>query len=278
MLALAGAILEVAIFPRVYGYPKQLLYAAAFFLAQRYVTRPTTARQVALASWVVVAFLIRHDHGIYLAASGLLTVALVPASGGIRERARRAATFLGSVALLTSPYLLYVQAYAGLWDYLQPGFEFRSAELARQDYVWPNPFGPQPFKDALLYEYWACTAVALLLLIVYRRRDDVQTMIARVAPIIAAAAVVDSTLVRKPLEARLPDRDRAVRDPRRVAGRMRLAFAAPLGMAASGVPRWPSSSRSRSLASAIRWSSSIAPAFRQLPCDGHAWSTRSPST
>src|SRR5688572_8911418 len=65
-LGLLAAVLEIAIVPRAYGYPKLLLYAAAFFLVQRYVTRPTRGRLLALAATVVTAFLFRHDHGIYL--------------------------------------------------------------------------------------------------------------------------------------------------------------------------------------------------------------------
>ena len=53
VLALLAAVLEVAIVPRTYGYPKLLVYAAGFFLLQRYVTRPTTGRLFAVAAAIV---------------------------------------------------------------------------------------------------------------------------------------------------------------------------------------------------------------------------------
>ena len=77
VLALLAVILEVAIVTRTYGYPKVLAYAAAFLILQRYVTRPTIGRLLALAAAIVVAFLFRHDHGLYLGIGGALAAWLV---------------------------------------------------------------------------------------------------------------------------------------------------------------------------------------------------------
>ena len=205
VLALIAALLEIAIAPRTYGYPKILLYAGAFFLLQRYVTRPTTGRLFALAAAIVVAFLFRHDHGIYLGIGGVLAAWLAAGPEHGRGGARRAATLLGMIALLTAPYLLYVQVFGGVWSYLQKGLEFRAAEMARQEYVWPPLFGDRPQQAALFYEYWALPIVAALLLLAYRHRDDARRVVARVAPIIAVALLVNFTFLRSPLGERLQD-------------------------------------------------------------------------
>lgn len=205
VLALVAAVIEIAIVPRPYGYPKLLLYAAGFFLLQRYVTHPTTGRLFAFAAATVVAFLFRHDHGIYLGIGGVLAAWLAAGPEHRSGGARRAATFVGIIALLTAPYLLYVQAYDGVWSYLQKGLEFRAAELSRQEYVWPALFGEQPHYAALLYEYWVLPIAASSLLLVYRRRDDARSIVARVAPIIAVALLVNATFLRNPLNVRLQD-------------------------------------------------------------------------
>jgi hypothetical protein len=205
ILALLAAVLEVAIVTRSYGYPKILVYAAAFYVLQRYVTRPTTVRLFALAAAIVVAFLFRHDHGLYLGVGGMLAAWLA----GDPERGpgglRRAATLAGMIALLTAPYVIYVQVVGGVWSYLQTGLEFRAGELSRQPHVWPALFGELPHHSALLYEYWAIPIAAGLLLFAYRRRDDARTIAARVAPLIVVALLVNWTFLRDPLTTRLHD-------------------------------------------------------------------------
>jgi hypothetical protein len=202
-LALVAAVFEIAIVTRTYGYPKVLVYAAAFLLLQRYVTRPTTGRLLALAAAIVVAFLFRHDHGMYLGISGVLAAWLAAerGPGGIR----RAATLVGLCALLTTPYLIYVQVHGGVWSYLQTGLEFSSSELGRQPHVWPSVFGDQPQHAALLYEYWAIPIAAVLLVLACRRRDDAATIAARVAPLVVVALLVNWTFLRDPLTTRLHD-------------------------------------------------------------------------
>lgn len=206
VLGLLAALLEVAVVPRAYGYPKLLTYAALFFLLQRYVTRPTPGRLLACASAIVVAFLFRHDHGIYLGFGAVLTAGLAAPSGSGWEGARRAGTLAGACALLTAPYLVYVQFYGGLWSYLQKGLEFRAAELVRQQYVWPSLVGDEAFQAILLYSYWTLPVGAALVLVrVSRRAADARRIVARVAPIAVVALLMNSSFLRSSLNARLPD-------------------------------------------------------------------------
>lgn len=204
VLAAIAALLEIAIVPRPYGYPKLLVYAAAFLLMQRYVTRPTLGRLWALAAVVAVGFLFRHDHGIYLGVAGALAVWLVR-PGNDRSAGRRVLAFIGAVALLTAPYLAYVEIHGGLWQYLQNGLEFRSRELERQPAQWLSVLGDEPHQAALVFEYWALPVGATLVLIAGWRSADRRELVARLAPIVVVALLVTSAFVRSPLNTRLPD-------------------------------------------------------------------------
>jgi hypothetical protein len=204
VLAVLAALLEIAIVPRTYGYPKLLAYSAAVFLLQRYVTRPTPGRLLALAASIVTAFLFRHDHGVYLGIAGALAAWFAGPQGPWTARLLRSATLVGLVVLLASPYLVYVQANGGVWAYLQTGLEFRAAELRRQELAWPESFD-EPLQAMMIYEYWAIPIVAWLLLFVRRHREDAGTTVARLAPILTVALLVNWTFLRSPFHTRLPD-------------------------------------------------------------------------
>jgi hypothetical protein len=205
MLGLVAAGLEVAIVPRAYGYPKLLLYSAAFLLLQRYMTRPTRGRLFALASTVAIAFLFRHDHGIYLAAGGALAAWLARSPVGRIGGVRPALTFLGMVAALTAPYALYVAVYSDVWSYLHAGLEFRRVELARQSFASPSLVGDRPLEAALFYAYWALPVAALLAALVPLHRVEAGKAAARGVPIAAVALLVNWTFLRDPLTGRLQD-------------------------------------------------------------------------
>ena len=76
LVGIVAAVFEVAIFPRGYSYPKLLLYAAAPLLIWWYVSRPSITRMAALAAFVQIAFLFRHDHGAYIGLGAAVGVAL----------------------------------------------------------------------------------------------------------------------------------------------------------------------------------------------------------
>ena len=203
-LGLLAAVVEVAIVPRAYSYPKILTYAVGFLLLQRYVSRPTNARLAALAAGVVAAFLFRHDHGIYLGIAGTLAAWLAVGDDGRRGGHRRALVFAGIGVLLAMPYVAYIQVYDGIWPYLQKGLEFRSREFARAEYVWPELSGEQPLHAVLFYAYWACPFVAAAMVLLAGRRGD-GAIAARVLPVVVVALFINTTFARPPMNARLPD-------------------------------------------------------------------------
>jgi hypothetical protein len=201
ILALLAAIAEVAIVPRTYGYPKLLLYAVGFWLMTRYAVRPTIARAAAMAAVVVIGFLFRHDHGLFLGTGGLLVAALSTKEPNVRAVLRSSGIFAALVAVFLLPYVIFIEAYMGLGLYIRTGIEFSRAEAARQGHVWPSLFGENRLQAALLYECYLIPLIALTLVALDRRRE----VIAQVVPIAIVALIVNFGFIREPLGTRLPD-------------------------------------------------------------------------
>jgi hypothetical protein len=130
-LGLLAAVLQIAIAPRLYAYPKILLYPVGIVLLHRYIGRPTLPRLAAAAAWVAIAFLLRHDHGVYAAAATALTVVAVHWRDGAMRAGREVATFAGLCLVLVLPFLIYVQANIGLWTYFQLGVGTYQGEASR---------------------------------------------------------------------------------------------------------------------------------------------------
>jgi len=202
LLALLAAIAEVAIVPRTYGYPKLLLYAVGFWLMTRYAVRPTIARAATMAAVVVIAFLFRHDHGLFVFAGGLVAVMLAPADGGGFRRGLR---FCAAALAVVLPYLLFVQVETGLWEYLQTGIEFSRREAAREGHVWPNPFLAGAHEARLLYELHLLPVIAAFVVVAKRREPEALVTMTRVLPVVVVALLVNAAFLRDPLNTRLPD-------------------------------------------------------------------------
>src|SRR5678809_1057678 len=79
-----GALLPVAVYPVSYSYPKLLAPALGFAAACWYCAKPDTPRAVLMAVAVAVAFLLRHDLGVFLGAS---VVAMMFAYHGVSRQA-----------------------------------------------------------------------------------------------------------------------------------------------------------------------------------------------
>jgi hypothetical protein len=209
--AVAAAALSVAAFPVSYSYPKLLLYAALVLLACTWHTRPAIGRLVSLAALVDVAFLFRHDHGVYLGAVALATVVLT-AAGGIRKALTNAVLF-GAVALLVlAPYLAYVQWHEGLGVHLADGLEFARREADRSRlHLEASPW----IEVQLFYGFHALPLVVLgwVAIDVRPRVRNPGSQIPRhpsidlavAAPLACLAILVNRAFLRDPLSARLPD-------------------------------------------------------------------------
>ena len=201
ILALLAAIAEVAIVPRTYGYPKLLLYAVGFWLMARYAARPTIVRAATMAAMVVLAFLFRHDHGLFLGTGGVLVAALSTPERNARVVLRSVGVFVALVAVFLLPYLVFIEIYMGIGLYMRTGIEFSRAEAARQGHVWPSLFGENRMQVALLYEFYLIPLIALAVVAWGRQREA----IAQIVPIAVVGLMVNYGFIREPLGTRLPD-------------------------------------------------------------------------
>ena len=116
IVATLAALITVTLFPRLYNYPKLLLYPLALLCVWRYAARRSNGALAALAAVSIVAFLFRHDHGTYIGIASLTAVILAH-HDRIRMLPVAVARFaLVSLALLL-PFLVFIQWSAGTVRY-----------------------------------------------------------------------------------------------------------------------------------------------------------------
>jgi len=206
-LAVAGALVEVIVYPRSYSYPKIVLYAVAALLLIAAATRPTPRRFAGLGLLTAVAFLFRHDHGIFIGlSSASLAVVL---RGKAQVRACRLAAFVAAALLCLLPWAAFIQQNGGVFSYFQSGIDFSRAEaesgMQRPSFAM-TPFDADRNAEAFLfYLFWALPAGAALAVVRGRRDEAWPGEIAAAASIVLLAAAVDLTFLRDVLKPRLPD-------------------------------------------------------------------------
>ena len=208
-IALLVVALEVVIFPRTYSYPKVLAYAIGFLAMWRYVEQPTLSRMAQLAIVVTLAFGLRYDHGLYLGIGGLLTVIIASMTAGPTHVARRAASFAGIIVLMLAPYIVYIEAYSGLWRHITRGVEMQAVESARGRTFPEFSFdaglvAPNAVPWLFFLFHLLPLVAAVLVWARWRRRASVNE-VAIVVPLVVVATLVNLGLIRDTLSARLPD-------------------------------------------------------------------------
>jgi hypothetical protein len=214
-VALMVTLLEIGLNPRSFGYPKILLYAIAGWLFIAVTERMSHRRAIVLAAMTVVAFLFRHDHGLYIGAGSLVAVVLSSAREGTHSVVRRTTIFAACVALFLLPWAIFVQYYVGLIEYLTPALEFSRAEAEGtmlRSLPWIDRSG-SPIAAHVNWEVWlfyffhAMPLVSLWLAWLRARggRERWAGESAGVAAIAVTAVVMNLGFIRTPLSARLPD-------------------------------------------------------------------------
>lgn len=134
---LFAGLLQVMAHPRMYSHPKILIYPVVLAIGWLYLRHRTRAALVMLSACTALAFLIRHDHGLYAGIGGLAAVLLAHARDGVTSIARRAMAYAGVVLLLVSPYLAYVEYHLGLVDYFRLGAQISRTEARSGSWSWP---------------------------------------------------------------------------------------------------------------------------------------------
>ena len=215
VVALLVTLLEVGINPRSFGYPKIFLYAIAGWLLVAAARRIDRRRIVLLGAFTVVAFLFRHDHGLYIGAGSLAAIVFASWRDGTSVLVRRVATFATTAAVCLLPWAIFVQYHVGFAAYLTPALEFSRAEAegtVLRSLPWldlsGNPVATQINLEVwLFYLFYAIPLVSLLLAWWRGRRGDERWVgeSAGVAAMAVMAIVMNLGFIRTPLMARLPD-------------------------------------------------------------------------
>lgn len=211
----AAAILETALQPRLYSYPKILVPAVLLLLLQRYTARPSAARLAALAVWTAAAVLLRHDLGVdsFITISLALAVFHWP---GRRVLLRAQLRYASMLVLVLLPYVIGVQWTQGWDEHLREGYEFSKSEVLTPVYApervpfmgagsaWAAAWDREAAAGAVFYALQASPIVLVLLLLSRREgrtRGEVTVSLAAVLLLTLYRFVI----LRHPLVGRLAD-------------------------------------------------------------------------
>ena len=211
-IALLVTAFEVAIYPRTFGYPKVLLYAVAALVIMAVARRFTTRTLLATAVTIVVAFLFRHDHGVFIGIASLTALLVGGRDDGWRAGVRRSMTLAGVTLLLLLPWLLFVEAYQGVAAYVASavsatrgeavGNALRELPRLRLDELLTE-------RNALTWLFYIFHALPFVCMsILFRRRAEPDRWPGETAVVAALAAMaipVNVTFLRGTLDGRVPD-------------------------------------------------------------------------
>ena len=120
MLPLPLVLTLIAMTP-TYHYPKLFTIPLGIWVAWRYLDRPTRPRAAVLGVAVAIAFLLRHDCGVYVGVAGALSLVLAatpqPGNRRLVSRVQHAAVSGATAAVLLMPWAVAVQSNEGLLSY-----------------------------------------------------------------------------------------------------------------------------------------------------------------
>jgi hypothetical protein len=227
-IGLGAAVLHVWLAPRFYNYPKVVVYVAAIPLLWWFVDKPGPRPRFWIALVTAIAFLFRHDHGVFVALA-MATVLVSMSEMPWAARARHALVYGLIVLALLTPYLLFIQWNGGLRLYFSQASAWAERDRDRAPVVWPGLFdNPDGVSDEartggpvaraiatvrdnkvawLYYTEILLPCVALLLLAASRDgfRPTWPRARSKLVLVAVLAAILDAGFLRSPLAARLAD-------------------------------------------------------------------------
>jgi hypothetical protein len=141
-------LLEILIFPRTYSYPKLAAYAAAACVLAAVAARASWSRIFAAAAITATAFLLRHDHGLYIGIASAVCVGLsrlrqdrspIPDPQSPMAAARGVAGLTAATAVFLLPWIVFVTLNGGLAAYFDTALEFARGEANASNLrSWPR--------------------------------------------------------------------------------------------------------------------------------------------
>lgn len=211
IVAVGVALLEILASPRSYSYPKMLLYGLAGCLIVAITVHASRARVVMAGVLTATAFLMRHDHGLFIGVA--CATAIVLSAADVADAARRFGLFAAVVAVLLAPWAAWVQYYQGLVPYFQMGIAVsrREADISLLRDLPQLQFSAGLTSDNLLawlyYVFWILPCVCVLLALWRRvtRREQWSGESVAIWAIAVMAVALDATFLRNPLATRLAD-------------------------------------------------------------------------
>lgn len=148
-IAVLVTSIVVVIHPRTYSYPKILVYAVAGWALIHLAVRPRGLRLVVMAAVVAIAFLFRHDHGLFIGVASVTCILAASRHDGWRSASRRVAAITATTAALLLPWIMFVSFNGGLVSYFMAGIEFSGREAeSTMLAAWPR-FQLQPNQPLL---------------------------------------------------------------------------------------------------------------------------------
>ncbi len=138
LLSALVTIMCVLLAPRLYSYPKIVLYPLALTLIWRYADQRRDPTLVWLAVLTAVAFLFRHDHGVLIGVATGLMLVLSHHGQGWRVVSRKALLFGGATTVLLLPFLWFVHVNGGVLDYWRITVDTARAEYRRTVQPFPS--------------------------------------------------------------------------------------------------------------------------------------------
>src|ERR1051325_6410117 len=154
-LSIATALIQIVMAPRFYNYPKLLAYAIVIPACWWYIDHPSRRRLTLMSASVAVAFLLRHDHGVY--ASIAMAAAIAMAHRDLARALVEAIVAAALVVIYLLPYLLWIQVHGGVVSYVRTFSSFVQSEVShttlqapRFDIDWSAPLvlRAAPERDA----------------------------------------------------------------------------------------------------------------------------------
>jgi hypothetical protein len=175
----------------------------------------------------MVAFLFRHDHGVFIGLS-MAVLLLLMTDVPWKERLRHAFAYGALVVVLLAPYLIFIQRNGGVDLYFRQASAWAERDRDRAPVLWPglfdNPDGVSAAAEAggaggavavvrdnwVAWTYYAEIALPLVALFVLLASRDAfrphwPRARAKIGMVVVLALVLDAGFLRSPLEARLAD-------------------------------------------------------------------------
>ena len=158
-------LLLLAVTP-IYHHDKLLFFPLIVWVGWRYIDQPTARLAALCGCTTAIAFLFRHDYGVYLGAASvgafLLGRVTVPARRLPRAIMRDVAAYVVALLLVLAPWLIAVEGTEGVLEYArsraqlrqgQPGIAYASLLQVNPIHTFTPPSLPPPRSAAVVVSW-----------------------------------------------------------------------------------------------------------------------------